>query len=642
MTDEIVVKPFKVERVCEPALDVSQLTFKTVNVTESVYTRTLIHLQKTSLPEGILSAPRRNPKVAGPRWGATAGMIFRDQRPGIGEDIPPRPPIVVDPLPPTVPPETEPTEPDPPPLLVPYDLYVMLKHRQDWVPSGYGIGDLLYSTSLMPNEELVLEIKTWETSRTQQDSEDTTDQRNVSDIKSTASSSSEAATENQTKTHEAVDAKASYSGFGFTASAEVSWSEDVSELQKDIEKRAQDRAQQTTNEYRSTRKVRIATSREAGSESRTTRRIRNINQSHTLNMNYYEVLREYDVEITPYEVALVVLGAEPNLSEWTGYKTWYNEVQPISLGQLIRAVQDSTWVTQFIDIYGVSPIKILRERWSAPLYDGALVRLEWWGDESVEIEPRERTEFQRTVLRYVRPTPGWVEPDEKGALRWGYEVVEGKEAGLLEFLYEFLPYSAQQVMARARPKMSSVVAMRAMTARFEHAIVPSMDRLATMRMARVSMEIPELELEDTQSILVPGPFYQANAGDTDAFRRRVKDWIQSQVVDQLVRLREPLGTPTKKWKSVLPTQGVYADLALGLCSGAEDYIEINRQFDLELKRLEIQRLTLELEKLRLEKDALQAGKPQILVETDAATTSVKLDLSLAEAPSNIAIKKPGS
>jgi hypothetical protein len=518
----------------------------------------------------------------------------------------------------------------------------MLKHRQDWIPSGYGIGDLLYSTSLMPNEELVLEIKTWETSRTQQDSEDTTDQRNVSDIKSTASSSSEAATENQTKTHEAVDAKASYSGFGFTASAEVSWSEDVSELQKDIEKRAQDQAQQTTNEYRSTRKVRIATSRESGSESKTTRRIKNTNQSHTLNMNYYEVLREYDVEITPYEVTLVVLGAEPNLSDWTGYKTWYNEVQPISLGQLIRAIQDSTWVSQFIDIYGVSPIKILRERWSAPLYDGALVRLEWWGDDNVEIEPHERTEFQRTILRYVRPTPGWVEPDEKGALRWGYEIVEGKEAGLLEFLYEFLPYSAQQVMARARPKMSSVVAMRAMTARFERAIVPSMDRLATMRTARVSLEIPELELEDTRSILVPGPFYQANAGDPDAFRTRVKEWIQSQVVDQLIRLREPLGTPTKKWKSVLPTQGVYADLALGLCSGAEDYIEINRQFDLELKRLEVQRLTIELEKLRLEKDALQAGKPQVLVETDATNTSVKLDLSLAEAPSNIAIKKPGS
>jgi hypothetical protein len=246
------------------------------------------------------------------------------------------------------------------------------------------------------------------------------------------------------------------------------------------------------------------------------------------------------------------------------------------------------------------------------------------------------------VLRYVRPTPGWVDPDEKGALRWGYEVVEGKERELLAFLYEFLPYSPQQLLARARSNMGTAAAVRAITGRFSRTVVPDFAQLAAPMMARLPLETPELELADTRTVLVPGPFYNADISDPERWHQQAQAWIQEHVVGELAKLRANLGTPTKKWKSVLPTQGMYSDLALGICSGAEDYIEINRQFDLEMKRLEIQRLQLELEKLRLENGALQAGEPQVLVQTDAESTSVNLDLSLAETPSKVEIKKPGS
>jgi hypothetical protein len=74
VAEEVVIKPYQVERRCEPSLDVAQLTFKTVTTTESVYTRALIHLQKTSLPSGIQSASRRGPSDAGPGWQPTAGI----------------------------------------------------------------------------------------------------------------------------------------------------------------------------------------------------------------------------------------------------------------------------------------------------------------------------------------------------------------------------------------------------------------------------------------------------------------------------------------------------------------------------------------------------------------------------------------
>src|SRR5262249_10928537 len=142
-----------------------------------------------------------------------------------------------------------------------------------------------------------------------------TDVRNVSDIKSASSNTNEVTTGIETKTHESVDAKAGYSGFGFSASVEAQWSDDVNTMQKNFGKQTRENSQQATNEYRATRKVKLTVSREAGSESKTTRKIKNINQTHTLNMNYYEVLREYEVKLTLYDVPLLLLGGEPDLNE---------------------------------------------------------------------------------------------------------------------------------------------------------------------------------------------------------------------------------------------------------------------------------------------------------------------------------------
>jgi hypothetical protein len=246
----------------------------------------------------------------------------------------------------------------------------------------------------------------------------------------------------------------------------------------------------------------------------------------------------------------------------------------------------------------------------------------------------------------VRPTVGWVEPDEKGALRWGYEVIPGKEKELLSYLYEFLPYSPQQVLGRAvAARMQAGAAATAMTVRFARAVVPPYEHLATFRasraMALLAAETPHLELKETRRFLIPGPFNNKEV-DTAKWRKFAQAWTQKNVVDQLTKLRRALGKPTRTWTTTLPTQGVYADLALGVCSGAEDYLEITRQFDLELKRMEITRLKLEAEKLRLENDALEQGKPQVLVESDSDSTSVNLDLNIPEPPSKVEITKPGS
>lgn len=590
-SETLTVKPYTLERVCTPHPNVEQLVLKEVDTTESVFTRTLVQLKDASLPDVVLYDSIEQMSLGVVSW----------------------------------------------------DLFVMLNYRQDWKPSGYGLGELLYATSLMPNEELTLEVKTWETSKTQQDTEDSTDERNVSDIKSSASSTNELTTGEESKTHEYVDAKAGYSGFGFSASVAAGWSQDVSTMQKNFAKSSQDRSQQATNEYRATHKVKMSVSREAGSESKTTRKIKNINQAHTLNVNYFEVLREYEIKLTFYDASLVLLGAEADLSRYTGFTTWDDPPQPITLGKLIRAISQDWWVQSFIDRYGVSPIKILRQMWSAPLYDYALPLSDWT---ETSITPQDRESFRDTILQYVRPTPGWIEPDQTGALRWGYQVLPGQEQALLEYLYRFLPFSVQQVVGRALlADIDYSSAYQGVLGRYKEATLPSFKREAQrsgekMLSRAVSAVVP-LKAAKTPKILVPGHFYGKPIGD---LAKLVPGWVKG-IVDQFQKLKSTIGVikidGQDTWKTTLPTHAVYSDLALGICSGAEDFYEIQRQFDLELKKLQIDKLQVEVEKLKLEKTLLEQGKSSsaVVITNPPEQSSLNLGVTVGSTPTKVEFTK---
>ena len=61
-----------------------------------------------------------------------------------------------------------------------------------------------------------------------------------------------------------------------------------------------------------------------------------------------------------------------------------------------------------------------------------------------------------------------------------------------------------------------------------------------------------------------------------AFEAELPEFI-IDIMTQLEDVRS-VQNPVESWEATLPTQGVYADLTLGLCSGAEDYLEIQRQY----------------------------------------------------------------
>jgi hypothetical protein len=632
MSDETPIKLFQVERLCKPDLDVSQLTLTSdVDRSESVYTQKYVKLANASLP----------------------GAVIVDDN---GTEI------------------------------FNWDLFLILKYEQKWSPAGYGLGELLYTVSLLPDEELTLELKTWETSKSQQDTEDSTDQRNVSDIKDTSTNSSEVSQTGETTTNTSVNGKAGYSGFGFSASIEAGWSQNVKDTQAQTAKQARDRSQQATSEYKASHKVKLAVSREQGSESKTTRKMKNINRAHTLNVNYYEVLNRYEVSLTLSEVPLAILGPEADLAsevliadeqihpmprtiamlpQGTPPKFHFPDFPPIvigpaidigpdsppppsqpppttqtlTLGRLIRYSQSPAWVGAFIDENGFSPIKLLYQLWSEQLYLGAVPAADVL---TGPITDEDRSAFRDGVLQFVRPIDGWVASDETGKIRWGYEVTPGKESDLLQFLYPRLPNSATELTSRiAGAGTDSGSASQLVAHRFAEATEAVLAR-ASVRLSRgtqAPQAVARIEMPKIQTDRIASAGYFKDKPVT-VFREELPAFIDD-VIHQLDDVRD-VENPIETWQAILPTQGVYADLTLGVCSGAEDYLEIQRQFDLEQRKLEVEKLKCEIDKLKLETQRLQNGEPGLVIDSNATQTSLNLTFtSPGDVPSGVKVQSPG-
>lgn len=580
-SQNIVIKPYDIERVCKPHPNIEQLVLKEVDNTESVYTRTLIKLKDAGLPA--------LPSV---RTGV-------EQEPGVD--------------------------------IVHWDLFLMLKYRQGWRPSGYGLGDLIYTMSLLPNEELTLEVKTWETEKRLEEVQTGVAEKNTSDIKQTSSTSSDVTNKAETKEHEYVDAKAGYAGFGASVSVSAGWSQDVNTMNQQIAKQAQERTQTAANEHTANHQVKMALSRESGSESKTTRKIKNINQAHTLNVNFFGVLKEYEVSLTLYDVPLVLLGkkvfidsparSEGNKKGSAAFLMLDGSGQCITWGQLIYSIQDVEWIRKFTQHYGVSPIQILREAWSVPLKEGALGIRDWWKTDP--LTEQERISFQTTMLQYVRPTSGWVEPDENGEIRWAYEVIPGQEVELLKYLYQFVPFSPMQIVGILTFK--------------------GLDPKQAMNtfLASKPDEVMSVNVPRSTIIRAEGPF---KGMAINKFNEEVlPGWVQHIVVqlDQAKRTKGLVNVEEKDhYKVTLPTQGVYADLALGVCSGVEDFYAIQRQFDLETKKLEIEKLKLEVEKLKIQNQQLQQSPVgnNIVIQDPPANSTLELNVGVPQTQAATTVK----
>jgi hypothetical protein len=254
-----------------------------------------------------------------------------------------------------IPPEG--VEVEPPPVIAPA-LYLVQRHRLATYARGFGLGDHLYSFTLFPEEEVEIEIKTWKS----QEQVDKTGSSIFDGQSDSAESEFEDAVQRETSTsskrdkefeaHVEASAEASW-GFGSAsvqAGARRSSSESAEQFAKDVSSATQKVANKANRE----RRVEVTQSSEVktteGEETRTRRKIRNINKCNTLNFNYFQLVRKYETRLELYDVKVRYASGQPSFDEATS--SWRYDAEEVALSQadeLLRRVLIPTAAAQVRD-----------------------------------------------------------------------------------------------------------------------------------------------------------------------------------------------------------------------------------------------------------------------------------------------------
>jgi hypothetical protein len=172
-----------------------------------------------------------------------------------------------------------------------------LDYQQEWRHDGFTLGDLSSSMSLLPGEELTVEVSSWQRTKSEisQESDDTTRQQLENEQRSTdeRSCTRETAAQNGWS----VSASASVGTPVWSASVNASATGSSSERAEQSNRELREATTNATTEVSARRAIKLTQTSEAGSESTTTRRIRNPNQSQTVTYNFFQVIKLYDVQL---------------------------------------------------------------------------------------------------------------------------------------------------------------------------------------------------------------------------------------------------------------------------------------------------------------------------------------------------------
>jgi len=237
------------------------------------------------------------------------------------------------------------TDLEPPPTVAP-GLYLVERYRLSSFARGFGLGDHLYSFTLFPEEEVEIEIKTWKSS-------EQTDKRGSSifDGNSDAAESEFASAVQQETTRTAKREKKAEAHV--EASAEASWgfgkakvsgggSRSSASAVEDFAKDISNATQKLTNKATRERRVEITQSSEVkvteGEEERTKRTIRNINKCHTLNYNYFQLLRKYETRLELYDVRLRYSSGVPFYNDEES--AWRYDAREVPIAQAASLLRD--------------------------------------------------------------------------------------------------------------------------------------------------------------------------------------------------------------------------------------------------------------------------------------------------------------
>jgi hypothetical protein len=271
----------------------------------------------------------------------------------------PTPSVPTAPPPTPTPIEKRPGSPPIPKL----NVALFLAWRQTWTLKGLSRGRLLHSLSLAPQEEATIELFTWERHRKtlEQSSETDTEQtfEGSDSTKDTSDVYSEVNRQRDFQWQVSGSLRATYRPVAgeitLGADASASNKSTVGEIGKTTQNRVHETVVKASSKVRSQRVTKISETVEWGSEQRITRKIRNPNMCHTLNLDYYEVLAHYAIETSflPNDSRLCAFVPNPISTELTEAVVRRNETA-LSDALLEAILRGGFEAIRFLEAYALA------------------------------------------------------------------------------------------------------------------------------------------------------------------------------------------------------------------------------------------------------------------------------------------------
>lgn len=200
-------------------------------------------------------------------------------------------------------------------------LALYMPFEQSWELLGHTRGRLVKSFSLAPGEEQTVEVHTWDRIKTELESTTTSESEQTAESNSTRRDALDVTRDvaRQTSFQLSTGGKV---GFNVAQMVDVDMStnidagEKVNETCNTATHTISEATAHSVGKVRTTRGVKITETREYGSEERVTRKLRNTNAFHTLNLPFFELLAHYRVvtRLKHEDMRLVVLLDHPGVS----------------------------------------------------------------------------------------------------------------------------------------------------------------------------------------------------------------------------------------------------------------------------------------------------------------------------------------
>jgi hypothetical protein len=241
--------------------------------------------------------------------------------------------------------------------LAPMQLALYLPFRQQWRLRGYNRGRLVNSFTLAPQEEQTIEVFKWDrlsrsmesttTFESEETSESSSTRRDTRDVARDIARQTGFETNSGGKVGFKVGVVNADLNAGFSARA------GVNDAEKETRSAITEATSRSTGRVRTGRTLKVVETREQGQESRTTRKLRNPNNCHTLTVAFSEILANYEVDtaVRADQARLVVLvnsGSLQAIENFTPAVIRAHE-SSLRLALLDRALEDGFDAARFLD-----------------------------------------------------------------------------------------------------------------------------------------------------------------------------------------------------------------------------------------------------------------------------------------------------